>query len=154
MASTCYCGSDLRFEDCCGEIIAGKRRAETALELMKSRYSAYCLVESDYLIATTHISKRWHFDKAAIEQWAKESEWKGLKIISIHKGTKEDMQGEVSFQAFFGDEAKKSHIHYEHSLFVKEQNQWFYLSGKIIAIQRNENCPCGSGKKYKKCCGS
>jgi len=22
----------------------------------------------------------------------------------------------------------------------------------MIKIQRNEKCPCGSGKKYKKCC--
>jgi SEC-C motif-containing protein len=153
MTSTCYCGSELGFEDCCGAIITGKRKAETALELMKSRYSAYCSVASDYLIATTHISKRSQFNKEAIEQWAKESEWKGLKIISTHKGTKEDTQGEVAFQAFFRDEAKKSRVHYEHSLFVKEQNQWFYLSGKPIGINRNENCPCGSGKKYKKCCG-
>lgn len=154
MASTCYCGSGLSFEDCCGAIIAGKRKAATALELMKSRYSAYCVVEIDYLIATTHVSQRVHFDKAAIAKWAKESEWKGLKIISTAKGQTNDPQGDVSFQAFFLDEAKKSRIHYEHSIFVKEQNQWFYLSGKIITIQRNENCPCGSGKKHKKCCGS
>jgi SEC-C motif domain protein len=153
MTSYCYCGSELSFENCCGSMIAGKRKAATALELMKSRYSAYCSGATDYLIATTHLSKRSQFDKASIEQWAKESEWKGLKIISTHKGTKEDTQGEVAFQAFFKDEAKKSRVHYEHSLFVKEQSQWFYLSGKIIAISRNDNCPCGSGKKYKKCCG-
>jgi SEC-C motif-containing protein len=153
MTSYCYCGSELRFENCCGAIITGKRTAETALELMQSRYSAYCSLATDYLIATTHISKRLQLDKETIEQWAKESEWKGLKIISTHKGTKEDTQGEVVFQAFYLDENKKSRVHYEHSLFVKEQNQWFYLSGKIIAINRNENCPCGSGKKYKKCCG-
>ena len=24
----------------------------------------------------------------------------------------------------------------------------------IVKVSRNEPCPCGSGKKYKKCCGS
>ena len=153
MSSTCYCGSELEFETCCGAIIAGQRKAEAALTLMKSRYSAYCVAASDYLMATTHPSQRVHFDKASIEQWAKESEWKGLKIISTHKGTSEDTQGEVVFQAFLRDEAHKNRVHYEHSFFVKEQNQWFYLSGKILTPNRNEPCPCGSGKKYKKCCG-
>ncbi|AYQ31525.1 YchJ family protein [Runella sp. SP2] len=154
MTSTCFCGSTLPFDECCGNIISGKRTAVTALELMKSRYSAYCVVAGDYLIATTHSSKRAQFDKASIEQWAKESQWKGLKIISTAKGSALDSQGEVAFQALYIDESKKSRVHYEHSLFVKEHNQWFYLSGKTIAINRNDDCPCGSGKKYKKCCGA
>lgn len=154
MASTCYCGSDLGFEMCCGVFLTGQQKAQTALTLMKSRYSAYCVAASDYLIATTHPSQRIHFDKASIEQWAKESDWKGLKIISTQKGTNNDAQGEVVFQAFYRDKAKKSRVHYEHSYFVKEQGQWFYLSGKPIVIHRNEDCPCGNGKKYKKCCGA
>jgi uncharacterized protein YecA (UPF0149 family) len=28
-----------------------------------------------------------------------------------------------------------------------------YYTKKKIRIGRNEPCPCGSGKKYKKCCG-
>ncbi|MFN8346871.1 MAG: YchJ family protein [Spirosomataceae bacterium] len=154
MSTPCYCGSALEFETCCGAFIAGQQKAETALSLMKSRYSAYCVAASDYLIATTHPSQRAHFDKASIEQWAKESEWKGLKIISTHKGSRDDTQGEVTFQAFYRDETKKSRVHYEHSLFVKEAEQWFYFSGKHLAVNRNDACPCGSGKKYKKCCGA
>lgn len=154
MTSTCFCGSSLTFDECCGSIISGKRQTVTALELMKSRYSAYCVVASDYLIATTHSSKRAQFDKASIEQWAMESQWRGLKIISTSKDSPLDTQGEVIFQALYIDESKKSRVHYEHSLFVKEHNQWFYLSGKTIAISRNDDCPCGSGKKYKKCCGA
>ncbi len=154
MSSVCYCGSGQEFEDCCGSIINGKRKAETALELMKSRYSAYCTVAGAYLMATTHLATRFQYHQESIEAWARESEWKGLKIISTQKGTALDEQGEVSFQAFYNDEQKKSRVHYEHSFFVKQQNEWFYHSGKIIPINRNDSCPCGSGKKYKKCCGT
>ena len=26
-------------------------------------------------------------------------------------------------------------------------------AGKAVKVGRNDPCPCGSGKKYKKCCG-
>jgi len=29
----------------------------------------------------------------------------------------------------------------------------FATSSRISKIGRNDPCPCGSGKKYKKCCG-
>ena len=45
-------------------------------------------------------------------------------------------------------------------IFTKERQKELYLeqkkSGTIIKgakIGRNDPCPCGSGKKYKKCCG-
>lgn len=46
------------------------------------------------------------------------------------------------------------------AIFTKEQQKALYLeqkkSGTIVKgekIGRNDPCPCGSGKKYKKCCG-
>ena len=45
-------------------------------------------------------------------------------------------------------------------IFTKERQKELYLeqkkSGTIVKgakIGRNDPCPCGSGKKYKKCCG-
>lgn len=28
-----------------------------------------------------------------------------------------------------------------------------YRERRVIKVGRNDPCPCGSGKKYKKCCG-
>ncbi len=46
------------------------------------------------------------------------------------------------------------------SIFSKEKQKELYLeqkkSGTIVKgpkVGRNDPCPCGSGKKYKKCCG-
>ena len=53
--------------------------------------------------------------------------------------------------------------HHEVSLFRKIDGTWLYSGGKEVGPAqfkrdapkkgRNELCPCGSGKKYKKCCG-
>jgi SEC-C motif-containing protein len=50
----------------------------------------------------------------------------------------------------------------EISRFVKVQNRWFYLDGKVKSVANaemtvnqglNAPCHCGSGKKFKRCCG-
>ena len=46
------------------------------------------------------------------------------------------------------------------NIFTKEKRRELYLiqkkSGTVVVgkkVGRNDPCPCGSGKKYKKCCG-
>ena len=45
---------------------------------------------------------------------------------------------------------------------VKKEGEWVYHSGSLIPttivrdgakVGRNDPCPCGSGLKYKRCCG-
>ena len=43
--------------------------------------------------------------------------------------------------------------HTERSRFLKENGQWYYIDGTRPQFGRNDPCPCGSGKKFKKCCG-
>lgn len=157
----CLCGSSLSFEDCCKSIIEGTEKAPTAQALMRSRYSAYALENAQYLIDSTHISTRDNFSKLEIETWAKESSWQKLEIISTHKGLENDEVGEVEFKAFYKDSKGTLNIHHEKSVFTKEEGRWFFVNGKVIpaktndkiSIDRNAPCPCGSGKKFKKCCG-
>jgi SEC-C motif-containing protein len=54
-------------------IIDGIQPAPTAQALMRSRYSAYVIVASQYLIDSIHISQRANYSKTEIEAWAKES---------------------------------------------------------------------------------
>ena len=53
-------------------------------------------------------------------------------------------------------------LHHEVSVFKKINNEWKYVAGEVIPttitrvgakVGRNDPCPCGSGKKYKQCCG-
>lgn len=156
MTNLCYCGSSTDFSTCCQPFIQGTKKAPTALALMKSRYAAYCVNASDYLIASTHSSQRHLYDKADLEAWATDSTWQKLEILSTKDGQDSDKVGEVIFKAYYLDAQKQAHIHHEHSQFVKEDDTWFFHSGKIVKPtipNRNDACPCGSGKKYKKCCG-
>lgn len=156
----CYCGDLRPFGNCCEPIIKGDITAQTAEELMRSRYSAYVVVDVEYLVKTTHLTQRKNFDEVDIRAWAVANEWQKLEVINTKKGRLDDNDGEVEFKAYFLDETKKQQIHHEKSTFIKENEKWFYLSGvngsKSVANQtqnRNDLCACGSGKKFKKCCG-
>ena len=153
----CFCGSGNTFEQCCKPIIDGTQPAPTAQALMQSRYSAYVIVASQYLIDSTHISQRAKYSKADIEAWAKECHWQKLEIIDCKKGLSDDSVGEVEFKAYYQDSKNILQIHHEKSVFKKENGNWFYVNGTIIPsktiINRNDSCACGSGKKFKKCCG-
>lgn len=161
MKDNCPCGSQKPFSDCCEALIKGTSRAPTAQALMRSRYTAYTLGDVDYIVKTTHSSKRTKLDPKGIEAWAKQSEWKGLEILKAEQGLEKDTTGMVEFVAHYAiqGETKK---HHEQSLFEKDNGQWYYVSGQTKGgdtvrreapkVGRNDPCPCGSGKKYKKCC--
>lgn len=118
----CYCCSDNSFENCCKPFICGKRNPATCLELMRSRYSAYCTQNVDYLLATTHITERKNYSKKEILDWATSNNWQKLEILNFSKTT-------VEFKAhYLGADNKKS-IHHEYSNFKLENNFWFYVNG-------------------------
>jgi SEC-C motif-containing protein len=160
MSNLCFCGSNVAFEQCCQPKILGISPAVTAQELMRSRYSAYVMVAPNYLWNTTYHAERAKHSLEDIQEWATENEWQGLTIIATKAGTQQDNTGEVEFKAYFKGADKILKVHHEKSFFVKENQQWFYVNGiinpsveKALPINRNDFCSCGSGKKYKKCCG-
>jgi SEC-C motif domain protein len=153
----CYCDEIKPFSDCCEPIINGERPAQTAEQLMRSRYSAYVVVDVKYLIATTYPTQQQKLVEADIKAWAVANRWQKLEVIAAKKGKLNEKDGEVEFKASFLDDEGVLQIHHEKSTFVKENGQWYYLNGiinsKSNAQNRNDFCACGSGKKYKKCCG-
>lgn len=155
----CYCGENKAFTECCEPIIKGEKWAETAEELMRSRYSAYIEIDTKHLLETTYLTHRINFEEVDIRAWAIANKWQKLEILSRQNGKENDETGEVEFKAFYIDAEGFQQSHHEKSTFVKEAGKWFYLSGIIdpkasSQIQnRNDLCACGSGKKFKKCCG-
>lgn len=120
---------------------------------MRSRYSAFCTKNVDYLLATHHRSQQHADEKTLLENSINATEWLGLKVL---KATQQNESGVVEFIAYYRDQHGLGQIH-ERSNFVLEENRWFYFDGKHLPaekIQRNDPCICGSGKKFKKCCGS
>ena len=156
----CPCRSGKPLDACCGPYLAGTALPPTAEALMRSRYSAFAVQNIDYLEETLLPETRGDFDRQEVEAWAKNSLWTGLDVRSVEAGGPQDEEGTVEFQARFTMNGKP-HIHHETGSFAKRDGRWYYVDGVLGAkprsgpkVGRNEPCPCGSGKKYKKCCGA
>ncbi|MCB0377925.1 MAG: YchJ family protein [Bdellovibrionales bacterium] len=155
----CPCQSDKDLSDCCQPIIDGKL-AQTAEELMRARYTAYSQVNMDFIEKTHNPKTMKKTDMEANREWAESTQWLGLEVIHTEKGMPEDDWGKVEFRARYqGSHGENEH--HEISEFHKRDGQWFFTEGKSPSRQitndgpkvgRNDPCPCGSGKKFKKCC--
>jgi SEC-C motif-containing protein len=160
--STCHCGSGRPFAECCQPILLNERLAATAEELMRARYTAYVTDRIDFLGASLHPERRPEYDEAATRRWARQSEWLSLEMVSSEAGGPADERGSVEFVASYREKGVV-HQHHEVSEFRKLDGRWFFTEGRLVPpktqhratpkVGRNDPCPCGSGKKYKKCCG-
>lgn len=153
MESPCPCQSGRSYTDCCGPLLEGVSRAETAEQLMRSRYSAFAIGNAQYLLNTLHPNQRQPDEFTHIKSGLQNIEWTGLTIVDRESGEKDDIEGIVEFVAQYQLRGQPGRLH-ERSRFLFEQNQWFYLDGihpPEALPGRNAPCWCGSGKKYKKC---
>jgi len=158
--NSCPCGSGIPYADCCQPVIAGARMAATAEELMRARYTAYARVETDFLFDSTHPGHKQGYDHEGTRKWAEEAEWLGLDILDCRKGGRDDTVGEVEFKARYREKGALRE-HHEAARFRKEKDVWLFTEGTMVKpkplvstkVGRNDPCPCGSGAKFKKCCG-
>jgi SEC-C motif-containing protein len=152
------------FAACCGPYLARTAAPPTPEALMRSRYSAFVKADIDYLYETLSQEQRKTFDRKATTDWATKSEWLGLDIVETENGGETDDTGSVTFTAHFIHNGKPL-PHREKSLFKREGEDRAWVFEGEISIKaapvvlgkqtgRNDPCPCGSGKKYKKCCGA
>jgi SEC-C motif-containing protein len=156
----CPCGSEKDYSQCCEPIIKKAAIAQTPEALMRSRYTAYAKGEVSWLRDSLEEKQRKEFDEKGARQWSIQSEWLGLKIIDC-KIDEPKNRAWVEFAAKFkqGGVARE---HHEISEFIRKNNEWLLTEGRMVkpetvrkeqTVGRNDPCSCGSGKKYKKCCG-
>jgi SEC-C motif-containing protein len=159
---TCPCGSGRPYDDCCGAFISGKAKPSTAEALMRSRYAAYATKAIDYIVSTCLRDEDHGIDIEATRRWSERSEWLGLKILGTEGGGPGDEKGMVEFRATYVQGGLRE-THHEKASFVKREGAWLFADGEVIPetvvregpkVGRNDPCPCGSGKKYKKCHGA
>ena len=158
----CPCGSDRVYEQCCGPVLAGTGAARTAEALMRSRYTAYVTGQIEYLASSLHPEHRGDLDLAATQRWSQHARWLGLEVVSVSGGGEQDQEGEVEFIATYKEKGI-TRPHHERANFRRKNGVWYYVDGELVKpstrvhtqpkVGRNDPCPCGSGKKYKKCCG-
>ncbi len=131
----------------------------SAKGLLEARYQAFVKGDIDFLVESHHPELRSQLDRNSIESWSRESNWKGLGIES------EKIEGEKTFITFSVKYERNYELinHREFAEFRKHDGKWFYfdsefpkpetLKREVDKVGRNDPCSCGSGKKFKKCCG-
>ncbi|MGA2654830.1 MAG: YchJ family protein [Gammaproteobacteria bacterium] len=150
--SLCPCQSQKSYAQCCEPFITGNARPQTPEQLMRSRYTAYTQANTDYIVATMQGKPLEGYDKEASKKWAQSVKWLGLEVIDAPKP--QAKKGFVEFIASYEENGEVKNIH-ERSEFARigGGTRWYYVAGQTPKVERNALCPCGSGKKYKKCCG-
>jgi SEC-C motif-containing protein len=141
--------------------LRGDVKPPTPEALMRSRYAAYVTGATDYILSTHDPDKNDEVDREGTERWSRDARWRGLEVHAITGGA-DDEEGTVEFTARY-ELAGQLVWHRERALFKKKDGVWFYHDGAMIKpetvvrtgdkVGRNDPCPCGSGKKHKKCCG-
>lgn len=160
MSSTCPCGLPASIEDCCGRFLSREHHPRTAVELMRSRYTAFVVGDIPYLTETAS-GPAAEVREEDLASWAQQREWLDLEVLETHAGGPADDQGVVVFRARFKD--PNVQVHEERSSFIKRDGRWYFTKGEwnhanqpattARTQSRNDPCACGSGRKFKKCCG-
>ena len=164
----CPCGSGRTLAECCLPVIERTRVAETAEELMRSRYTAFVRSDVDWIMDSHHSETVAEIDRDEVATWSSTSEWLGLKIRDTVDGGPDDDEGIVVFRARYKVNGQQVD-HVERARFLRDGGEWRFHSVAAdedeapialvpvtprATVGRNDPCPCGSGTKYKKCHGA
>ncbi|MEP5763947.1 MAG: YchJ family metal-binding protein [Halieaceae bacterium] len=120
----CHCGQPQSFSECCGRFIEGAAAAQTAEQLMRSRYSAFVEEDEAYLLASWHASTR-----PSRVRFNPDQHWLGLSIKSTQAGGSGDASGKVEFVARYKIHGRGHRLH-EISRFEQLDGRWYYLDGE------------------------
>ncbi|MCP2341570.1 YchJ family protein [Actinomadura rupiterrae] len=121
----CPCGSGVSYRDCCGRLHRGEAAAETAEQLMRSRFSAFVKLDDEYLMRSWHPATRpesLEFEPGLY--------WERLEIVRTADGAPGDNRGVVEFRAHFVQDGQRGRLH-EVSRFVRHDDAWVYVNGRI-----------------------
>jgi SEC-C motif-containing protein len=126
ISTLCPCGASRPFAQCCDRYLDGTTPAPTAEALMRSRYTAYTLLDEKYLLATWHMSTRP--EKLELEE-AASNKWLGLQVKRHEQ--QDDAHARVEFVARYKVAGRAYRLH-EVSRFVREDGRWFYVAGDML----------------------
>ncbi len=156
----CYCGSSLAFNFCCQPVIKSIKKAETAEQLMRSRYTAFVIHDISYIQKTVagDAAVMFSFDDAL--SWSHAVDWEELQVLRHQLLSQQ--RAYVCFKVFMRENGVGLCL-YEKSEFKLIQGLWYYtgaLSHCVDAkayrdkkqVTKNDLCPCQSGRRFKHCC--
>lgn len=133
---------------------------------MRSRYTAFVIGDVDWIMDSHHPGTVGEIDRDQVAQWSADSDWLGLKIRDTEAGGPDDDEGTVTFRARYKVQGRQVD-HVEKARFTRLDGTWRFHNvveesdeqelvpvGRSSSVGRNDPCPCGSGRKHKKCCGA
>ncbi|WP_221029406.1 YchJ family protein [Actomonas aquatica] len=156
-ADPCPCCSGKTYAECCEPLLKGLRPAATAEEMMRSRYTAHVVHDFPYLHRTYAETAGTPYTE---EEYGNHIKWTKLEVHSHEPDVRPGIS-HVDFSAHFEERGQTGVMH-EKSEFKLTDGHWIFTRplregpAPVVNTQkvgRNDPCPCGSGKKYKKCCG-
>ncbi|GCD91291.1 YchJ family protein [Nocardioides sp. LS1] len=118
LQQTCPCGSGATYDACCGRFHRGAALPVSPEELMRARYAAYAVGETDYVFRTWH--PRTRPDDLSPDP---DLEWTGLEILD----SGEDW---VEFVASWSRSGTPGSMH-ERSRFEQRGKRWVYVDGEV-----------------------
>ena len=160
MDHLCNCGSNQPYQKCCQKYHNGHESPPTPSLLMRARYSAFCRGLVDFLDQSDVID----WGKSPPERFQAIAELKAVQWIKLDVLEESDKLGNedvgdefVTFKATRVGLGSTIEVLAERSRFKWKNGSWIYWDGHSQVtthkVGRNEVCPCGSKKKWKRCCG-
>ncbi|GAB6070294.1 YchJ family metal-binding protein [Thiomicrorhabdus hydrogeniphila] len=123
----CLCGSKQIYAECCKPYHQQTQIPDTAEKLMRSRFSAYELHLTDYLLFTWDKITR----PGSIE-YTPGLHWTKLSLNGRKKGRKKDAEGWVTFIAYYQLNNGEAGSMHEKSYFRKNEiGHWKYVDGEV-----------------------
>ncbi len=128
----CPCCSGKTYQLCCSSYHQGKREPDTALALMRSRYSAYALNNADYILRTTHPRHPRHSQnvdkvKQEIMHFSLQTDFQKLEIVDFKEQAD---KATVVFIAYL-EQNDRDATFTEKSFFSKVNGHWLYVNGDV-----------------------
>ncbi len=172
----CPCGSTHSYSDCC-KIYHDGAPIPNALAMLRARYSAHCLMLIDFVLNTVHPHFKEDLPEASArehtEQCMKNILWLSLEVHNsgtlptkeVDEIAREFATYSLKYKTLGKDlSTPEKEFHTQHTSYFEYFNGTLYYTTDLDKLVnrtparsekltgRNEACPCGSGKKYKKCC--
>jgi len=122
----CPCGTGKPYSRCCEPLHNGTEIAETAEQLMRSRYSAFAVENVDYLVKTHDKATRSKRLRQELESSMGEVKWLRLEVMQTTAGQAGDIEGTVQFTAHYIENGRPGKMT-ELSIFTKRKGVWYYV---------------------------
>ena len=128
--SSCPCGIDDDYTECCEPYHLGHKMPRTAEQLLRARYTAFVVSLPDYIVDTTHPDHQDKGLRTSVVHWMAQTTWDGLEVRKVEGGSESDISGKVEFIANYTHE-DKPRKHHELSMFRMYKDRWVFCDGDV-----------------------